>query len=188
MSVQSAKRSAKPDLVISCVLLVVCTGAMLWSFTYPTAVSMLLPRLAAGLGLLCAAWMIVGKWSALSQERIRLLSGPLEGEDVFGAQSAASHGDGKEQDPNDPEYILSHASRRAWLTALGFISAFFLVLYLCGIFVAAAALSLSYLTVIGKKSWRFSSIYTVVLTGLLWLLMRQVTYIPSPVGILFSGG
>ena len=182
MTAQSANRSAMPDIVISCVVLVTCGGALAMTVTYPSAVSLLLPRLAAGLGLLCAAWVIVNKSIALARQR---------GENGAERTADSLHDpaeDDDEVDPNDAEYVLSHTSRRVWLTTIGFIAGFFLVLYLFGLFVAAAALSLVYLVIIGKKSWLFSLMYTVVLTGLLWALMRWVTYIPSPPGVLLPGG
>ncbi|MEW1980229.1 tripartite tricarboxylate transporter TctB family protein [Citricoccus sp. NPDC079358] len=189
MTAQSANRSAMPDLVISCVILVICGGAIAISITYPPSVSMLLPRLAAGLGLLCAAWIIISKSIALARQRLETgvegTTGPV---DDHTAVLKVPTEDDDEVDPNDAEYVLSHTSRRVWLTTIGFIAGFFLVLYLCGLFVAAAALSLVYLIVIGKKSWLFSLIYTAVLTGLLWVLMRWATYIPSPPGVLLPGG
>lgn len=189
MTAVSTQRSAMPDLIISCVVLIVCGGALVTSVTYPSAVSMLLPQLAAGLGLLCAAWMLVNKSVALARQRgqagTHKTAGPVAEHATVLNESAH---DDDPVDPNDAEYVLSHTSRRVWLTTLAFIAGFFLVLYLCGLFVAAAALSLVYLTVIGKKSWLFSLIYTVVLTGLLWVLMRWVTYIPSPPGVLLPGG
>lgn len=189
MTAQSANRSAMPDLIISCVVLVICGGALAMTVTYPPAVSLLLPRLAAVLGLLCAAWMIVNKSIALARQRgenrVQRTTGPVEEHATVLKEPAE---DDDDVDPNDAEYVLSHTSRRVWLTTIGFIAGFFLVLYLCGLFVAAAALSLVYLIVIGKKSWLFSLIYTVVLTGLLWALMRWATYIPSPPGVLLPGG
>lgn len=178
-----------PDLVISSLVLIICGGVLVMSITYPPAVSMLLPRLAAGLGLLSAAWMIVSKSVALSRQQGKTGAEKLDGrtdKQTTGPKELAEDND--EVDPSDAQYILSRTSRRAWLTTIGFIAGFFLVLYLCGLFVAAAALSLVYLVVIGKKSWPFSLLYTVVLTGLLWVLMRWATYIPSPPGVLLPGG
>ncbi|MGJ9372545.1 hypothetical protein [Nesterenkonia sp. CF4.4] len=177
-----------PDLVISCVVLVLCAGALALSFTYSPVVSLLLPRLAAGLGILCAGLMIASTSRALASRREKTktvgTTSPVEERTTVPDPTEA----GVDVDPNDAEYVLSHTSRGVWLSTLGFIVGFFLVLYLCGLFVAAAALSLSYLVVVGKKSWLFASMYAVVLTGLLWILMRWVTYIPSPRGVLFSGG
>jgi hypothetical protein len=84
--------------------------------------------------------------------------------------------------------VLSHTPRKVWLVTLGFIAGFFILLYLCGLFIAAAALSLTYLMVVGKRSSTFAISYTVVLTALLWVLMRWVTYISTPAGILLHGG
>lgn len=188
MTVQSTTRSVMPDLVIACVVLVLCAGAMALSFTYSSVVSLLLPRLAAGLGILCAALMIVSTSRALARQREKTKTAS----NTSTVEERATVPDPTEAeaevDPNDAEYVLSHTSRGVWLSTLGFIVGFFLVLYLCGLFVAAATLSLSYLVVVGKKSWLFASMYAAVLTGLLWILMRWVTYIPSPRGVLFPGG
>ncbi|MDO8384665.1 MAG: tripartite tricarboxylate transporter TctB family protein [Microbacterium sp.] len=167
-----------PDIVISCVVLFISVGAMALSFTYPAAVSVLLPRLAAGFGIVCAVWMIVKNALDLARHR-RDHEDELDSDEDLVEQ---------EIDENDPEYVLSHTPRKIWLVTLGFIAGFFILLYLCGIFIAAAVLSFTYLVVIGKKSWLFAILYTGVFTALLWALMRWVTYISSPAGILLHGG
>lgn len=189
MTVHTDARSAKPDLIIATAIFVISAGALALSFTYPPAVSMLLPRLAAGLGIFCAGWLIISKTLALraaprDDEAHRVVARRSAQEETSGIDLPVA----EDVDGNDPEYVLSHTPRKIWAVTLGFIAGFFLVLYLAGIFVAAAALSFLYLFVVGKKTWLYSLVYTVVLTGLLWALMRWVTYIPSPTGILFHGG
>lgn len=192
MTMNTAKRSAMPDIVISCFILFVSAGAMALSFTYPPAVSMLLPRLAAGLGVFCAVWMIINKSIAFARDR-------RESDDVYDSTAAVSSpreetlgldlpDAAEEVDENDAEYVLSHTPRKIWLVTLGFIAGFFILLYLCGLFIAACALSLAYLLVVGKKSWIFAVLYSAAFTALLWAFMRWVTYIPSPSGILLHGG
>lgn len=192
MTLHAAKRSGMPDIVISCFILFVSAGAMAMSFTYPPVVSMLLPRLAAGLGIFCAIWMIAKNSIEFARHR-RDSEEDLASTGAFsGTQEEALSPDlstgGQESNENDPEYVLSHTPRKVWLVTLGFIAGFFILLYLCGLFIAASGLSLTYLLVIGKKSWIFAILYTVVFTALLWALMRWVIYISTPAGILLQGG
>jgi len=192
MTLHAAKRSVMPDIVISGIVLIVSVGAMAMSFTYPAAVSVLLPRLAAGLGIFCAIWMIAKNSIEFARHRRDREEDPASTDAFSGTQEEAPSLDvpnvGQEIDENDPEYVLSHTPRKVWLVTLGFIAGFFILLYLCGLFIAAAALSLTYLLVIGKKSWIFAILYTVVFTALLWALMRWVIYISTPAGILLQGG
>jgi hypothetical protein len=185
----TTKRSAMPDIVISCFILFVSAGAMALSFTYPPAVSMLLPRLAAGLGIFCAVWMVINKSIAFARDR-------RDTDDVDSSTTVVGTTEetldlpeaAMQVDENDAEYVLSHTPRKIWLVTLGFVAGFFVLLYLSGLFIAAGTLSLAYLLVVGKKSWTFAVLYTLVFTALLWALMRWVTYIPSPSGILLHGG
>lgn len=188
MKAQSVRGLAKPDLILSCAIFIICGGALALSFTYSSSMSLLLPRVAAGLGMLCAAWMVVGATVTrrrLDEETPVALPATSAHEPTSTVEGVSDTG---QDDPNDAEYILSNTPKRVWITTIGFICGFFLVLYLCGLFIAAAALSLVYLVVVGQKSWLFSVTYTVILTGLLWGLMRGLTYIPSPPGVLFPGG
>lgn len=186
MTVQSVKRSAMPDLVIACVVLLICGGALALSFTYPPATAMLLPRAAAVLGLVGAAWILVSKSIELSRRRDEAA---VE-DDVAPADLSPDEEVEEEEEvnSNDAEYVLSHTPREIWLTTLGIIAGFFLLLYLSGIFIAAGALSLFYLVVVGKKTWYFALIYTVIFTGMLWFLLRVPTYILTPPGVLIHGG
>jgi hypothetical protein len=171
-----------PDLVIACVVLLICGGALALSFTYPPATAMLLPRAAAVLGVVGAAWIVVSKSTELSRRRVEAA---VEDED---APADLSPDEEEEVDPNDAEYVLSHTPRDIWLMTLGILAGFFLVLYLCGIFIAAGALSLIYLLIVGKKTWSYALIYTVFFTGSLWFVLRVPTYILTPPGVLIHGG
>lgn len=173
----------KSDIVISAVILAISVGVLVWSLAYPSEMTLILPRLAAGLGVLCTLWMIVSR-------SIQLARGTVGAPQTDAADDVLAElgEDADEVDANDPEYILSHTSRRDWLVALGFIAGFFVALYLFGLFISAAALSLSYLIAVGRKKWWFAVIYTVVLIVALYVLMRVVTYIPSPAGIVLVGG
>ncbi|HEV7849706.1 MAG TPA: hypothetical protein VGO88_10350 [Mycetocola sp.] len=196
MTLHAEKRSVMPDIVISCAVLFVSAGALALSFTFSSAVSVLLPRLAASLGIFCALWMIAKSFIESARHRRDREEDreedPSPTDDFRGTHEETLSPDVpavvQEIDENDPEYVLSHTPRKVWLVTLGFIAGFFILLYLCGLFIAAAALSLTYLMVVGKRSSTFAISYTVVLTALLWVLMRWVTYISTPAGILLHGG
>ncbi|MDO8382389.1 MAG: hypothetical protein Q7T17_05365 [Microbacterium sp.] len=185
------------DLVFSSVVLFISAGAMALSFTFADAVSVLLPRLAAGLGIAAALWMVVK--NSLQLARNRRDAADLDDHGHGGPTGTIrnpAEGSAKQDEPvsthvideNDAEYVLSQTPRKIWLVTLGFIVGFFVLLSLFGIFIATAALSLTYLVVIGKKSWTFSIVYTVVFTALLWALTRWLTYISTPAGVLIQGG
>lgn len=181
---------AKSDFVIAVVLLLIFMGALVWSLTYPPAVAMLLPRIAIGLGVAATLWVSIGKGirlfranGAAESNEQRSLAEIVVATDIVGEEAQ-----GDQVADNDAEYIFANAPRRLWLISLGFIAGFFVVMWLFGLFIAAAAFSLAYLVFVGRKRWVYAIIYTALLTGALWALMRLVTYIPSPAGILFVGG
>lgn len=172
MTTQAQRQSMKSDLVIGCVIFAITVGALIHSFSYSESVAMLLPRLAAGLGIACSAWTIVSKVMQLRWSTPLVPVGAAAAEGTASAAvaeipasslpTATEQPAEDEGDPNDAEYILSHTPRRTWAVALAFAAGFFILLYLCGIFVAAGALALAYLRVVGRKSWLFSTIYTAV--------------------------
>ncbi|MCD1269356.1 hypothetical protein B5M43_010985 [Microbacterium sp. MEC084] len=176
------KKALRPDLIIAGILLLVFAGFLAASFMYP-ADAVLLPRLVSIVGILGTAWTVV-------RSLIKMRTAPEVAEESTAVEDelvALKH-QAEEADPDNPEEAFATASRKDWLTALGFAAGFLIVMWLAGIFVATAVFSFAYLSWVGRKKWYFALIYAVVLTGALYTLTRIVTLILTPVGVLLPGG
>ncbi|MGH3341770.1 MAG: tripartite tricarboxylate transporter TctB family protein [Carbonactinosporaceae bacterium] len=89
----------------------------------------------------------------------------------------------QDQTPETPEYVFGTAGRRAWAGALGWVAAFFLSLWLLGVFVTVPLFAISYLRIAGKAGWLGASVYGGVAGGVIWLVFSYVLAVPMPTGI-----
>jgi hypothetical protein len=80
--------------------------------------------------------------------------------------------------------VFATAGPRAWTKALLWIAFFLVVTAVTGIFVSSGLFALLYLRFGAGKSWRFSLIYSAVLSICLLAMFRWLLYIPTPLGIL----
>lgn len=95
------------------------------------------------------------------------------------------HGEDREIEALDVEYVFEHAGRRAWAGNLAWLAGFFVLMYLAGVLVAAPAFTALYLRLSARTSWLFSAIYAVVLGVVLYLSYTVALELPLPEGILF---
>lgn len=90
---------------------------------------------------------------------------------LLGSRTVAHAADSpleSEVDPSDDlDYVFATASRRQWLTTLGFFSAFFLSLFLLGVYATAIVFSVVYLRLQDGRSWKYSLLYAAVLAAVL---------------------
>jgi hypothetical protein len=91
--------------------------------------------------------------------------------------------DDEAEEDSSMEYIFASASGRSWLAALAWIVTFFIAFFVVGVFVAVPLFALIYLKVAGKASWLSAVIYAIVTGAFIYLLFREVVYLPLPTGI-----
>lgn len=155
------------DLIITIVLLVVFGGAFLMALGYK--------ELAGYFPLGVSALGIVGALTFL----VRVLFFPRKPEAPKGALPEES------QSFSDAEYeFFRSLTARDWLQSSAWLAGFYVLLGVAGIYVATAVFTIAYLKFDVKKSWLFSAIYAVVLTGLVWVLFTMVLVLPLPGGLL----
>ncbi len=81
------------------------------------------------------------------------------------------------------EYVFATAGWRAWAEALGWIVAFFVSLWVVGVFVTVPLFAVLYLRIAGRASWVAAALYAGVTGGLIFLVFRQLLVLPMPDGL-----
>ena len=174
------------DLVITVCMAALFAAALVASTQWSIKAA-LFPRFVTGLGLALALMHL----AALG---VRLLPGadraPLEAD---AADSGAAPADPPAQATADDdvaaeadvEYVFAHASRGAWLRSLGWVAAFFLSLYVLGLFVTAPLFAFTYLRLSAQRSWLFCAVYAAVTWALLYVAFAYALEISVPTGLLW---
>jgi hypothetical protein len=156
---------AVADVVVTVLLLVLFAWAFLeageWSFR-----AALFPRLVTATGVVLALLHLV-------QGLLRL-------------RRPAPAPDSGDADPDDVEYIFRTAGPRRWASALGWVAAFFVLLFLAGLYVTAPVFSVLYLRFAGRRRWIFSAIYAIVIAVVLYVAFELALGVPTPAGLLVN--
>jgi hypothetical protein len=88
--------------------------------------------------------------------------------------------DDDQEDDETMEYVFATAGRRAWVSALGWIVAFFTSFFVLGAYITVPLIAFLYLRFAGKASWWASALYAVVTGAIIFYVFRNVVYIPLP--------
>jgi hypothetical protein len=81
------------------------------------------------------------------------------------------------------EYVFHTATARQWLVTLGWFVGFFVSLYVLGLYPTAILYTVAYLRIQDNRSWVFSGIYAVLLTGVMYLAFSVVLTQQVPAGL-----
>lgn len=92
--------------------------------------------------------------------------------------------DDDQEEDESMEYVFASAGGRAWASALAWIVAFFVAFAVLGAFVAVPVFAFVYLRFAGKASWLAAALYAAVTGGLIYLVFREVVYLPLPTGVI----
>jgi hypothetical protein len=165
---QPATRRQLPvvDIVLSLGLAALFANAF-WIATEWSVRAGLFPRMVTGLGLILSLLHV-----ALLLLRARTPV-PVVEERV----------DADDEAEGDVEYVFAHASGRAWAGSLAWIAAFFVGLYVVGLFVIAPLFALTYLRFSVRRSWVFSVAYAAVTFAVLYLAFEVALQLPVPPGL-----
>jgi hypothetical protein len=93
--------------------------------------------------------------------------------------------DADDEAEGDVEYVFAHAGGRAWATSLGWVAAFFVGLYVVGLFVIAPLFAFCYLKFSVRRTWLFSTVYAVAVFAVLYLAFEVALQLQVPSGLLF---
>lgn len=88
--------------------------------------------------------------------------------------------DDEQEDDQSLEYVFATAGGRAWAAALGWIGLFFVCFFVLGAYVTVPVFALVYLRFAGRASWLGAAIYAVVTGVIIFVVFRDVVFIPLP--------
>jgi hypothetical protein len=92
--------------------------------------------------------------------------------------------DDEQEDDESMEYVFATAGSRAWIEALAWVATFFISFAVLGAFVTVPVFALFYLKFAGKASWLSAGIYALVTGALIYVIFREVVFLPLPTGLL----
>ncbi|MGY2001289.1 tripartite tricarboxylate transporter TctB family protein [Blastococcus sp. SYSU DS1024] len=188
---------AVADVVLSLLMVAVFGWALLeaadWSFK-----AALFPRIVTGLGCAFAILQLVQSLLRLGRGRRAAgkpapptsPAGPIAPVPLVTPAEAVPQAAGTttEDDANedDVEYVFQTAGARRWTEAVAWLTGFFVLLYVAGLFVTAPLFSFLYLRFAGRRSWLFCGAYAVVVGVVLYVAFEVALGIPVPPGLLLD--
>lgn len=191
---QTPSAGAGADVVLSLVLVALFGWAFFeaadWSFK-----AAFFPRVVTGLGFALASLQLGQSLLRLARDRrggdapapAPSPAGPVvpapEGAHPGSPPQAEGTTLDDEVNEDDVEYVFQTAGRRRWTEALAWITAFFVLLYVVGLYVTAPLFSFLYLRFAGQRSWAFSAIYAVVIGVVLYAAFEVALGISVPPGL-----
>ena len=101
---------------------------------------------------------------------------------VASTASAEQAGEGENADPPD---VFATASRREWLTAIAWMAAFFVLLWLVGALIAVPLFAVAYLITAARSRIVLAGVYALATWLFIYGLFDRALRIPLPAGILF---
>lgn len=158
------------DLVITVAMIALFAWALSSSSQWSVRAA-LFPRLVTTIGLALALLhliVLLARWRAASG-------------------ATGDHGVAPISDPEDDplDYAFATAGRRAWTVSLAWVAAFFVALYVLGVFVTAPLFTVSYLRLTVRASWRLSVTYAAVVGVVLYAAFEWLLTLPTPEGLIF---
>lgn len=161
----------------------------------------LFPQIVSTVGLALSLLRVIGLALQTVRGRRAPVAGPAvgpappamakkavaaEGATGSGTATASQHDtdaalvDEEAEEDQNLEYIFATAGGRAWIEALAWIVFFFVAFFVLGAFVAVPLFALVYLRFSGGTSWLAAAIYAAVTGLFIFLVFRQLVYIPLP--------
>ena len=84
--------------------------------------------------------------------------------------------------------IFATASRAEWISAVGWMTGFFVMLWLLGALVAVPLFALAYLLAVSRQSPVLAGGYALVSWTFVYGLFDRILHIPLPAGVLMKPG
>lgn len=170
---------ARADVVLGLGALAVFLAGFLatfeWSFRtalFPRIVTVAGALLTAGFLLSCAAAQLRTSRRAVAETPTA--PGPTTVQLV----------DEDDAHDHEVEYVYATAGKAAWTQAIAWVALFLLLLWVAGLFAAAAGFAFAYLRWGAARSWLFCVVYAVVLAGVLYLGLDVLLHVPVPDSLL----
>jgi len=172
------------DVSITVALLLIFVAAFITARQWE-AIAALFPQVATGIGAVLSAIFLA-----------RALFFPRRGAEIsiqeaatFDPLAAAAEAEEQGSDESESERAFFESlSLRDWAVSLAFFGAFFISLYVLGLYITSVLFTVTYLKLQAKSSWLFSAIYAVVLTAALYGLFGYALQLPVPEGVFGLSG
>jgi hypothetical protein len=169
------------EVVITLVFLVIFVGAYQLSQDWPFK-ARLFPDMISVAGIIFVVMKLAGYGIQIHKGRGDAESAPsVEPEPVAHREEKDDEVDHEED--FSMEYVFSTASRLQWASALAWFVAFFVGLYVLGVFITVPAFAFLYLRIVGRAGWIGSAIYAAAAGGLIWFVFDRLLLVPMPAGI-----
>jgi hypothetical protein len=88
--------------------------------------------------------------------------------------------DDEQEEDESMEYVFASAGGRAWIAALGWVTTFFVSFFVLGAYITVPLFAFVYLMVAGKVKWWAALIYAVVTGLIIFVVFRDIVFIPLP--------
>lgn len=167
------------DVLIAALLLAIFTFSFVYAQQWPFR-ARLFPELLSAAGIAFSVFKLVGFGIQMRRHRSWTRQ-TATGRSATGEGEQGGDDSGKE---HSIEYVFGTAGGRAWAAALGWVTAFFVALWLVGVYVTVPLFAFVYLKVAGRTSWLGAVIYAAVAGGILWFVFGQLLVVPMPAGII----
>lgn len=88
--------------------------------------------------------------------------------------------DDEQEEEQSTEYVFASAGGRAWAEALAWVTVFFVSFFVLGAYITVLLFAFVYLLLVGKAKWWAALIYAVVTGLIIFVVFREVVFIPLP--------
>ncbi|GAB4079144.1 tripartite tricarboxylate transporter TctB family protein [Modestobacter muralis] len=88
--------------------------------------------------------------------------------------------DDEQEEDASMEYVFASAGGRSWAEAMAWVTAFFVSFFVLGAYITVPVYAFAYLLVAGKAKWWAALIYAVVTGLIIFVVFREVVFIPLP--------
>lgn len=167
------RSGALVDAVISGVLLAIFAAAYVVADSWARD-ARLVPQVVCVLGALSAVVRLAQLSGGLRRHR----------QDTESSAPLTKTKEAQETDDFEPEVVFARASLADWLRVTAWCAVFFALLFVAGVYVAAAVFSLVYLVFEGgARVWQAVA-YAMTAVLLMYLVFAQLLITPLPEGLL----
>jgi beta-lactamase regulating signal transducer with metallopeptidase domain len=166
----------RADLPITIGFLLVAAWVLYQAWPWPFRTAVFPLGIGSVLGLCALAKLVAG---ARRTERPVAPAAPTATPTPVNAREA------DESENADPPDVFATASRREWLTAIAWMAAFFLLLWLVGALIAVPLFAVAYLITAARSKFVLAGVYAFASWLFIYGLFDRALRIPLPAGVLF---
>ena len=178
---ESAPATHRADLPITIGLLLLAGWVLMQAYDWPFRTAVF-PLATGGLLLILTTVKVlayVGRSPRATQSYVGRAPGPGQDPSAVGPAASGS------ADTDLPD-VFATASRAEWRSAIVWMAAFFLLLWLVGALIAVPLFAVAYLLAVARQSIPMAGAYAVISWLFIYGLFDRALRIPLPAGVLFS--